>query len=468
MKPNGMEVANITTYRYRCTDFREVASFVVSISLRLPMDSEYKSQARAKDRISELPEAVLCHILSFLPTKYSFRTSILSTRWKNIWASVPNLDICDEATSDKTGFMAFVDRVMFSPHSNIRKFRLHCSSVDDYARIETWVCSAIQRNAVEVDLCVESCRGHIFELPWPLIVSKTLEILKLDSNYEINLPLSGSFPSLRCLHITVDSPDSDAMGTLISYCPVLEHLTVDGTLGNWVNSVTVSAPILKSLKIRLRSTTDVLHDAHNFLINAPKLEYLDIAEDILSNYTLRNAKSLVKANARAIDYSTIRGRDFLDRVTALMSTVSKIKYLSLSAMYLEDLCLPTFGNLSHLKLVTNYCNYWEVPDLLERIPKLEYLFLEYKVIIIGGDLEHQRIATESAPNCLTSHLKSISIRGLKGEPNDLEMLKYLLRNGEVLEKMTIYAGGLLCTKEELNKEVSMFKRSSETCEVEYI
>ncbi|XP_050369735.1 F-box/LRR-repeat protein At4g14103-like [Argentina anserina] len=432
------------------------------------MDSTSKSQARAKDRISELPVAVLSHILSFLPTKYSLRTSILSTRWKHIWASVPNLDICDEATSDKTGFMGFVDRIMFSPQSSsIRKFRLNCSSVDDFSHIGSWVCSAIQRNAVEVDLCVEPSGERIFELPRPLLVSKTLEVLKLDSNYEINLP-PGSFPSLRSLHVTVDSPDSDAMGTLISYCPVLENLTLDGTLGNWGNTVTVSAAELKSLRIRLRSTTNVLHDAHNFSINAPKLEYLDIEEDILSTYKLKNARSLVKAHAHVIDYSTIRGRDFLNRVTALMSTVSNVKYLSLSAMYLEDLCLSTFGNLSHLKLVANYCNYWDVPDLLERIPKLEYFVLEYEVINIGEDSAYQMMAMESVPNCLTSHLKSISIKGLKGEPSDLEMLKYLLRNGEVLEKMTIYAGGLLCTKEELNREVRMFKRGSKTCEVEYI
>ncbi|XP_040362138.1 F-box protein At4g22280 isoform X2 [Rosa chinensis] len=388
------------------------------------MDSKSKSRAKTKDRISELPEAVLCHILSFLPTKYSFRTSILSTRWKNVWASVPNLDICDEATSDKTGFMAFVDRILFSPQSsNIPKFRLHCSSVDDFSRIDSWVCRAIQRNAVEVDLCVESHGEHIFELPKPLLISKTLEVLKLDSNYVINLPLLGSFPSLRFLHVTVDSPDSYAMGTLISYCPVLENLTVDGTLGNHVRSVTVSAAQLKSLRIRLRSTTDVLHDAHNFSINAPKLEYLDIEEDILSNYKLENGKSLVKAHARVIDYSTIRGRDFLNRATVLMSTISNVKYLSLSAMYLEDLCLPTFGNLSHLKLVANYCNYWEVPDLLERIPKLEYLVLEYKVIFIGGDSGYQRIPTESVPICLRSHLKSISIRGLK--ENALEKSRHL-------------------------------------------
>ena len=298
------------------------------------MDSKCKSQASSKDRISELPEAVLSHILSFLPTKYSLRTSILSTRWKNIWASVPNVDICDEATSDKTGFMAFVDRIMFSPHSSsIRKFRLHCSSVDDFSRIESWVCSAIQRNAAEVDLRVEPSE-ELFELPRPVIISKTLEVLKLDSNYVINLPLLGSFPCLRFLHVTVDSPDSYALETLISFCPVLENLTVDGTLGNWVNTVTVSAAELKSLRIRLRSTTNVHHDAHNFSINAPKLEYLDIEEDILSNYKL-NAKSLVKAHARVINYYTIRDRDFLKRATALMSTVSNVKYLSLQAMYLE-------------------------------------------------------------------------------------------------------------------------------------
>lgn len=299
------------------------------------MDSKSKSQARAKDRISELPDAVLCHILSFLPTKCTFRTSILSTRWKNIWASVPNLDFSDEATSDKTGFLAFVDRLLFSPDSSdIRKFRLHCSSVDDFSHIDSWICAAIQRNAVEVDLCVESDGRQIFELPKPLLTCKTLEVLKLDSNYVINLPISGSFPSLRSLHVTVDSPDSDAMGTLISYCPVLENLTIDGTLGDHVLNVNVSVSELKSLRIRLRSTTDVLHDGHNFLINAPKIESLDIEEDILSNYKLENAKSLVKAHARVSDNCTIRGRDF-KRATALMSTISNVKYLSLSAMYLE-------------------------------------------------------------------------------------------------------------------------------------
>ncbi|PRQ17700.1 putative F-box domain-containing protein [Rosa chinensis] len=49
-------------------------------------------KSRNEDRISELPDAILCHILSFFSTREAVKTSILSHRWKNVWASVPNLD----------------------------------------------------------------------------------------------------------------------------------------------------------------------------------------------------------------------------------------------------------------------------------------------------------------------------------------------------------------------------------------
>ena len=66
--------------------------------------------------ISSLPDGVLSNILSLMPTKYAFRTSLLSTRWKSLWASATTIDlewypvgVKKDAYSD---FMDFVDRVL--------------------------------------------------------------------------------------------------------------------------------------------------------------------------------------------------------------------------------------------------------------------------------------------------------------------------------------------------------------------
>ena len=58
-----------------------------------------KKKIAAVDRISDLPESLLCHILSFLPTKESVATSILSNRWKLHWTLVPKLDLDSEEIS---------------------------------------------------------------------------------------------------------------------------------------------------------------------------------------------------------------------------------------------------------------------------------------------------------------------------------------------------------------------------------
>lgn len=295
-----------------------------------------KPQAVVRDWISELPDAVLCHVLSFLPTKLAVRTSILSSRWKNIWASVLNLDFDDEYNpwiERDDSFSMFVDHVLsFRDSADIHKFRLRCSGVEDFSRIDGWIRTAIDLNAVEFDLRVHS-NGQIFELPQSFFMSKTLVVLKLNSDcLRYVPPKSGCFPSLKFLHVTDYYPHYESMEKFFSCCPVLEDLTIDGVVEHDAD-VYISAPELKTLRISLSG--EDFSPQNTFSINAPKLEKLDVMEDRLSNYIVKNVKSLVKAIVNLYSHDSCLHCDFSKLSSVLLAGISNVKYLSLSAHSLK-------------------------------------------------------------------------------------------------------------------------------------
>lgn len=55
-------------------------------------------------------------------------------------------------------------------------------------------------------------------------------------------------------------------------------------------------------------------------------------------------------------------------------------------------------------------------------------------------------ASEFLPSCLLSHLKTVAIRAVKARVDEIEVAKYLLKNGEVLKKMTFHAPEFGLTK----------------------
>ncbi|OEL18423.1 hypothetical protein BAE44_0020557 [Dichanthelium oligosanthes] len=50
----------------------------------------------AEDRLSDLPDGILEHVLSFLPAEDAVRSSVLSWRWRGAWAHAPALNLSDE------------------------------------------------------------------------------------------------------------------------------------------------------------------------------------------------------------------------------------------------------------------------------------------------------------------------------------------------------------------------------------
>ncbi|KAM5586461.1 F-box/LRR-repeat protein [Rosa sericea] len=461
-------------------------------AFREKLDLECKSGARVEDRISQLPDGVLCHILSFVPTKYAVRTSILSTRWKDMWTCVPYLYLTDLQFSSSADFIEFVDRALLVRDSAaIQKFHLDFNNchAEDLSRIDGWIQTAVRCNVVELDLSVYSDAEEMLELPESLLTCKTLEVLKLRSN-SIKIPTSGCCPKLKFLYVKFSYPDNDSMDFF--QFPALEYLRIGGSLGYNGFSFNISVPELKSLRISLEPRD--LGEPWNFLINAPKLEKLDVSEGFLSNYTFENTKSLVEASIDIITLDDDESDASANRATKFLAGISGVKCLTLSSSFSMACSMPVFENLSKLTLLRDG-HWWKIlMKFLDRSPNLEsfvinhescaptrYLAEEEVVIDLTGcrgNPDYVEVLywspPESVPKCLLSSLKTITIKGFKGKEffgylDEMELIKYLLKNCLVLENMTIYTPGLCWgTQEEFYNEISESEWGSKTVQVQMI
>lgn len=126
------------------------------------------------DRISNLPDDLLCHVLSFLPTKNAALTWVLSKRWLNLWKLVPNLDIDDsvflhpqdgnkgERQEIRQSFIDFVDRVLaMQADSPINNFSLKCITGIHPDTVNRWIRTVVSRTSVSslktiFAVCLES------------------------------------------------------------------------------------------------------------------------------------------------------------------------------------------------------------------------------------------------------------------------------------------------------------------------
>ncbi|XP_024168725.2 F-box/LRR-repeat protein At3g59190 isoform X1 [Rosa chinensis] len=481
------------------------------------MASKSKLQKSSiEDRISGWPDAILCHILSCCTTREAVQTSVLSRRWKNVWASVPSLDLDEQKYHldyvNRTlprplryvlsSFPQFVNRLLlFRSPINIHRLHLKTTMTSDASLINAWISTAVKHNVVELDLCVETPTEPHFEIPKSVFLCNTLVSLKLWLSQDVSAvtPSAKCFPCLKFLHVTVWCPDSDSMEKLFSCCPALEHLIIDGQVDDVLAyNINISGPKLKRLQIGFivhkfdtRSSNVVNYVCQIFVnADAPYLEELDIYYDFLVSYSLTDAKSMRKAKIDFLDVDELDNLHcFLglaDRVRRLFAEIFNVKYLSVSAAILGALgikgqhLLPTFNNLKHLELqLQTCCCLQSLPTLLKLSPNLEHLVFENNTKFCADDNEdefvHEWDAPEFVPVCLFSHLKTICLREFKGCPNEMEVAKYLVKHGKALNKVTIYTR--FCEEKEMKLqppiaslclEVSKFPRGSKTCEIGFL
>jgi hypothetical protein len=183
-----------------------------------------------EDIISTLPDAILFHILSFLETKQSVATSVLSKRWNPLWRSVTS--ICFNTTVENLitnfEFKEFVYSVLLSRDAALPINTFHLNVQYDYytvlcpiKSITKWVNFVVQHGVEYLYLRI----SQWIPLPITILTCKTLVVLKLYSCYVEHGFSSVLLPSLKTLHLeSIELPGLRDFELFLTGCPILEDL----------------------------------------------------------------------------------------------------------------------------------------------------------------------------------------------------------------------------------------------------
>ncbi|XP_073120427.1 F-box/LRR-repeat protein At3g58900-like [Henckelia pumila] len=403
-------------------------------------------------KISHLPDCILHHILSYLPTKEVVATSILSKRWKLLWTEVTCFDFDDSLLYSSqidfrhplyvTRFMNFVERVLLvRKKSDMKRFRLSCRVCFSEYRVHEWISAALRRNVQELDLCLFVQES--FTLPWGVFDNVSLTAVRLEMTCTLQLPTYISFPCLRRLHLClVTFPNDLLMQKLFSSCPSLKELAILDC--EWINlkSISIAIPSLKSLIIDdlpfcsvddLRGC-EIKIDAENLVF----FKYRGYLSNEIHIYDL-SSSALALINVPILCQ---RQWEITSRTFKLFRGLKNVSSLRISSGTLESLfladdvldLLPTFENLTLLELRGEFGGHCIelLMEFLYHFPKLQSLQLCEGLGCCKDDCK-----LKLTPSRSLSNLKTVNYQNFNGTSTEMYFVKFLLKNAVTMMKMDV-------------------------------
>ncbi|KAK9677728.1 hypothetical protein RND81_11G162700 [Saponaria officinalis] len=418
--------------------------------------------------ISHLPDELLGYMLSFLPMKCAVGTSILSSRWRYLHMLTNSLSFkapFDQpmGKAQKKAFNKFVNRVLLlHKRSSIEKFSLDCSPryVSDDFDLHNWISAAISKGVEQLHL---SFYARLNALPHCLFSSQKLVKLKLTSiSDEIQVPKSINLPNLKILHLNyINFPCADSFLRLISASSLLQELEVVHCEWprDFINQFCFSSELKR---LTMNSCWGYLE------VDAPNLAYLYFStdEDHIA-LSLRNADCFLTAilDLPFIDVDSMALR--LIKAVGHAKELHLLGDISKHLTYFEDDDIPSYPNMVNLRL--GYCTLdtWKyLMHWLVNSPQLETLIFEQGLLTFSMETDEWPKDVELVP--FSSRVKVIEAYDFRGHKTELVLLKYLLANAEVLQRLSLYKEHNEMSKDEelqARNEVLMFPRASKTCVV---
>ncbi|CAN1264256.1 F-box/FBD/LRR-repeat protein At1g13570 [Linum perenne] len=424
-------------------------------------------------RISKLPHNVLDRILTFLPIKEAARTSVLSSKWRYQWRSIPHLVFdADFATfpkrytcklGERNKVMLQIYQALLVHQGPMHRFELAIPGMDHYPEIDQLI-SYLSTKSVK-ELNIFSTRGLFSEV----LPSSVFSILNLNSlrlqryKFQVPPPLSFGFSNLTLLELKeVDLPKNyDFFEALLPRCPLLEELRV-------LDCSTIIEPLFESASLK----TLFFHSSFKTICfkNTQRLSVLSVVDT---------------------------DDDFIDGVydpdmVALFAALPALKQLELG---IELLLFLSNGHVPYKLPAASLTNLevLEIPRLLlDSLPEARVLVclimsspnLRRLTIHDDDDEDHPKfepidslqmlleLKDDHHPGgvCCLQRLEEFSIHICHGDQVELDLARFVLATAPLLKTVFVKPTEGLPSEDAITYlvEMTQYKRISKEAEVKYM
>lgn len=344
------------------------------------------------DRLSNLPNHIIHHILSFLDAKYAVQTSVLAKGWRNLWTSVHVLHLNSNSFRRLRSFKKFVVAVLNKLNHNTTAGTFLFSyrgRIDDYLK-ERVIYFASFHGVGHLVLDLGCKRPPVSQA---LLNCQTFKTIKLKN---ATFTTSFGFSKLTTLHL------KHCLFSLVSNCfdfsdclPNLSSLSLLGCDFTRFKVLKISGPQLLNVTIRsMWYCYGGLSKGCKVEISAPKLTFLSYKESHVVDFSVINLPSLQHADvdvflsyeeenediqyllkffqglynvqSATLSYSTIQA---LNGVPGLEHRQSPFSRLSLKLTHPSDCPFPL-----PVKVAKYLCNGSPTPDTILAKSQRYFLF----------------------------------------------------------------------------------------------
>ncbi|KAK9715251.1 hypothetical protein RND81_06G152800 [Saponaria officinalis] len=421
------------------------------------------------DTISSLPDELLANILSFLPTLSAVQTSILSSRWRHLFTLTRNLSFNDreyfgtaslaQCEERKLSFERFVYGVLaLHRTSPIHKFSLKLKKtlIYDCSHLLLWTSAAILKGVQHLDLDIVN---HPNALPTCILNCQTLTILRIHTfGYDLSVPGVVCLPNLKTLDLHyIRFLDGDSVKRFFVGCSQLKELVVSNCQFT-TDHVRVSATKLQKLDLNCCSG--------HVVIDAPNLANLSHVCTDFIGVDVKNLRSLISIK---LTFDSPQVQVLCDIIRGAVNARELIldcgaaKFLAVT----EDNPIPTYSKLKRFELDYCYRDTWKYLMVwLANSPQLEIII--FGEGLIKMDDTEDELHPDVALPPFSCNVKIIEVYWFGGHKQELLLLKYLLENAGVLQKLILYKDYTMEMQQELlvKKELLLLPKASTNCTIE--